>query len=612
MKSNFFVFLSKELYSFFASLKLAVILLLIFVVLLSYATVYESVYGTPAAQMAIYSTVWFDFLLFLLGVNVLCSALIRFPWRKRQTGFVITHMGILVILLGSLITRKFGIEGQLMLTEGDVGRTMRLNDSVLSISAPQLNVKETIAPNSIMKHGIPAGKSVKYAIGESGLECYIDQYFHNPRSQQVVKDTGTVPNPAIQVSLRRPELTQPMGKQWLFSLDPQVSQIDFGMAKVYFKQVDSQDDLAKALGHPTQEDIEDSNGRLVLNHGNAHVAAVINVSDLLAGPVEFEHHGETYTCELVSLIERGKIQDNQLVDDPQGALNPVLRFKLSHGNVEESHMAFALFPEFGSMHGEQGSGINATYEYPTEGSSGQQNRMDVIVGPEGKLHYRTLNQGGVLKSGEVLIGEEIHTTWSNSLTLKVEKYYPQAVRDFVVVEAGEDAPGQRNNPLLKVRLAHNGRETEGYASFNAPKAMMVGGVPVEVYFGSQMYPLGFEVKLLDFRAPRYPGTNRPMRFESDVMLIDQTKSLEEKHKVFMNNPLVYNNFKVYQSSYIEGQNGQPDISIFTVARAPGTSTIYVGSIILCLGMVLIFCSKTYGYRRTSPFVSGANQTEERV
>ncbi|MDP8245387.1 MAG: cytochrome c biogenesis protein ResB [Candidatus Hinthialibacter antarcticus] len=609
MKPDIIVFLGKELYSFFASLKLAVILLLVFVVLLSYATVYESMHGTPAAQMAIYSTVWFDFLLFLLGVNVLCSAMIRFPWRKRKTGFVITHVGILVILLGALVTRKFGMEGQLMLTEGEIGKSLRMNDSILSISAPQLGVKETYNPNSYMKNGVPSGKSIQYKMGESGLVCYIDQYFDNPRSQEVVKEDGQVANPAIQVSLRRPELTESMSRQWMFALDTQRSQINFGMAKVNFKKANSQEELDKALSAPSQVAPGDSKGKLILSHGTAHVAATIDMSDLMSGPVEFEHHGETYRAEFISLIERGKIQDNQLVEDPEGALNPVARFKIIHGNVEETHMAFALFPEFGSMHGESGGGLSAAYEYPMDQDAGSQNRMDIIVGPEEKLHYRTMNTGGALVKGEIVIGEEINTSWNN-LMLKVDQFYPKAKRDFVVVEAGEDAPGQRNNPLLKVRVAHNGREAEGYASYGNPKVLMVAGAPVEVYFGSQIVPLGFSVKLLDFRAPRYPGTNRPMRFESDVMLIDESNAIEEQHLVFMNNPLVYNNFKVYQSSYIEGKNGQPDVSIFTVARAPGTSTIYAGSIIMCLGMILIFGSKNFGYRRTSPFVSGAKQQGE--
>jgi len=59
----------------------------------------------------------------------------------------------------------------------------------------------------------------------------------------------------------------------------------------------------------------------------------------------------------------------------------------------------------------------------------------------------------------------------------------------------------------------------------------------------------------------------------------------------MNNPLYYNNFVVYQSSYIEGKNGSSDISIFSVARAPGTPIIYFGSIVMVLGMIIIVYQK---------------------
>ena len=44
--------------------------------------------------------------------------LIRIPWRRRQTGFVVTHLGILVLLAGCLLTQRAGIEAQLPIFEG--------------------------------------------------------------------------------------------------------------------------------------------------------------------------------------------------------------------------------------------------------------------------------------------------------------------------------------------------------------------------------------------------------------------------------------------------------------------------------------------------------------
>ena len=58
-------------------------------------------YGMAAAQEWIYQTKGFALLLAFLGTNILCAALIRYPWTKRQTGFVITHAGLLIVLGGS-------------------------------------------------------------------------------------------------------------------------------------------------------------------------------------------------------------------------------------------------------------------------------------------------------------------------------------------------------------------------------------------------------------------------------------------------------------------------------------------------------------------------------
>ena len=62
----------------------------------------------------------FAVLLAFLGMNILCAALIRYPWKKRQTGFVVTHAGLLTLLLGSYYSVRTADEGQVGMLEGDV------------------------------------------------------------------------------------------------------------------------------------------------------------------------------------------------------------------------------------------------------------------------------------------------------------------------------------------------------------------------------------------------------------------------------------------------------------------------------------------------------------
>ena len=83
------------IYRFLASLKLAVFSIATLAATLAYATFFESWYGAGAAQEYIYRSPGFAILLAFLGMNILCAALIRYPWKKRQTGFVVTHAGLL-------------------------------------------------------------------------------------------------------------------------------------------------------------------------------------------------------------------------------------------------------------------------------------------------------------------------------------------------------------------------------------------------------------------------------------------------------------------------------------------------------------------------------------
>ena len=115
------------LFAALASLPLAVALLAVLVVVLVWATLLESRYGMAAAHFGVYDTDWFLALGTLLAINVFCAMSIRFPWRRRQTGFVVTHAGILFLLAGCLISRMGGIEAQLPVYEGQAANRAYLD-----------------------------------------------------------------------------------------------------------------------------------------------------------------------------------------------------------------------------------------------------------------------------------------------------------------------------------------------------------------------------------------------------------------------------------------------------------------------------------------------------
>jgi hypothetical protein len=111
----------------FASLQLAIVLLSLFTLCLAMATFLESAYSTRIAQFLVYRSWWFSLLLGLLAANILCAALKKmdlqklarrsWPWKKHQTGFLITHAGLLTLVFGGLLTAWGGTDGQMILID---------------------------------------------------------------------------------------------------------------------------------------------------------------------------------------------------------------------------------------------------------------------------------------------------------------------------------------------------------------------------------------------------------------------------------------------------------------------------------------------------------------
>src|SRR4051812_9895565 len=138
------------IYRFLASLKLAVFSLSTLAAVLAYATFFESWYGAAAVQEWVYRSTGFALLLGFLGANILCAALIRFPWKKRQTGFVITHAGLLVLLAGSWYSLQHADEGQLGMLEGDVsGQMVRIDDPVIRVRKLDEHTRQPVSETTI-------------------------------------------------------------------------------------------------------------------------------------------------------------------------------------------------------------------------------------------------------------------------------------------------------------------------------------------------------------------------------------------------------------------------------------------------------------------------------
>src|SRR5699024_3321784 len=118
-----------------------------------------------------------------------------------------------------------------------------------------------------------------------------------------------------------------------------------------------------------------------------------------------------------------------------------------------------------------------------------------------------------------------------------------------------------------------------------------GGLDFHLRYGSKEYELPFSIKLTDFIAEKYPGTeDNPTpsysSFKSKVELIDNGETTP--HEIYMNHVLDYGGYRFFQASFMPDEKG----TILSVNHDWwGTWITYIGYYLLSLGLMLIMFIK---------------------
>ncbi len=133
------------------------------------------------------------------------------------------------------------------------------------------------------------------------------------------------------------------------------------------------------------------------------------------------------------------------------------------------------------------------------------------------------------------------------------------------------------------------RESENISSGSC----LVNGKTVEITYGSKITSLPFSIKLNKFILERYPGSNSPSGYKSDVVLVDKSENIEMPAIIFMNNILKYKGYRFYQSSFDQDEKG----TILSVNHdMAGMLVTYTGYALLFIFIIMALISKNTVFR----------------
>ena len=549
-------FNQNPLVRWFGSLKLAVVLLLSFGIAIAAATFVEARLGTDGARALIYNARWFEILLAVLVINLILLLMRRMPYRGRQTGFVLVHIAIIVILVSAGITRFFGYEGIMPIREGQAADFLYSDQDHIQLS---LGDEEVSFPVRLYRPGAQSARRTLHLGGRS-YHVAVTEYWPHYTERLVAGEGG---EPALQLVLVGEEGMERRGLPLGESLRVDESRIHF-----------------LAGGLPATDAVSPYGELRIRLEGKTHHLPVPAEppADLVASDLRFtitEFHPDF------------KVGDDPDLSRPLN--NPMIRVNITGPDGQQGErLLFAFHPDFSMSHGGQEEAfadLHLLYHLEQGLLIARGEAGEVVARATQSLAVMDMETAEVsreIPAGETFTVETmvLYRASDGDLAFVLEDYLATAVRRGVASDDPHDPAA-----VQVVVTEPDGTRAEALVfedTAGTPIPLTDGTATVA--YGPITIPLPYRVHLDDFVLQTYPGSDNPASYESHVLLFDPEQGINgEPARIYMNHPLTHRGFKHFQSSYDTDRRG----TILSVNYDPGKWPTYFGYTLIAIGFILV-------------------------
>jgi hypothetical protein len=472
------------------SLQMAVVLLTLFAAVLAIGTMVESWYSDKLAKELVYKTWWFTTLLALLGVTIFFAAVKKWPWKKYQTGFLITHLGLLTLLAGGIVNSVQGTDAVLPLIDSDdpafqreyelpqaSGQIIDRDDSHIVITrfvggehkTARFRFNPGTLPWSTKDYektepdmflqvlnwfAHPFGRSWSVSV-DNGAKLEVLGYYPHVTRKRTFRDAlpeeARSSFPAVHVHFVS-QMTGMKFDGWVASNPHSVSQSVFRPGPGQLELLGSRlpaDLVDEFCSDPRSHGVRGRKGQLVLVvKGEKHR---VNVEESLAND-RWDPIGESGWSVKVSHYSG----QNQEIDYPSyPAFRPVVRFDLKHDSQPNEVMRFQTEGRYSvgralpmvkerfsmqaarRLYGEDFNrrNLQVWYHAPDNrwGDDALRAVVQLIPGEDGQLYYRSFHSSGVggfryESSGTIRSGGSSKPVWGGMQgRIRVSNYLSEAI-----------------------------------------------------------------------------------------------------------------------------------------------------------------------------------------
>ncbi|WP_445455291.1 cytochrome c biogenesis protein CcsA [Flavobacterium sp. HNIBRBA15423] len=220
---------------------------------------------------------------------------------------------------------------------------------------------------------------------------------------------------------------------------------------------------------------------------------------------------------------------------------------------------------------------------------------------EGKMTIQTPFEGNFMRMADQMQGK---VTKDSVQPLQLRSLYNIAGNQFVfpempikgkmIYKSNNDYQDKQTPDAIVVSIESQGKKEKvtlvgSKGMQGAPQMIKIGDLDFTLFFGSKVYETPFNVKLDDFIADKYPGTEKSYSaFKSKIEIIDTEKNNSFKDSIYMNNILDYRGFRFFQAGFDPDEKGT---HLSVNHDQWGTWITYIGYFLLYFALMAILFDK---------------------
>lgn len=506
-----------------SNVKFAVIIITLFTLALVFGTFMESYHGADYAGRLVYKSWWFILIEICIFISVFMATVVRLPAKKRLYGFYTIHAGILTLFIGSFFTYINGIDGSIQLLPNTPAHTVLVNEDILKVEFSALQ------------------KAYTYKLPYAHKETYLDKSL---RDIKLLRYLPSAEDKTIWTSAPSHNSEHHSASYFLFN-----------------ENLDQKVTLSLSPN-------SDFKSMMRLGLLNFHYMPAI-LKDCFKRPSKSGfiiwniQNGECFIAEDRDL-EVGKTTKNT-------------RFMLL--KYQGEYLKF--FPDFSPVPVNDDLTKNTTTPFRVLSKKIFEDKPNLFLFGKHVAFYHKGLKKWKMKDLDKGVASLPWMGFKLRLLKFSQSQYPILRPEYI-------KPTQESGEIIKGSLKAVEIEFMGdkyWVKNSAPLEISNGKSKIRFSLGPKEINIPYQITLDKFKMNKNPGTNNPASFESYVQLLDgRGKGIVEDHHIYMNNPLKYDDFTFYQSSYFPIGPEQFG-SVLSVNYDPGRFFKYLGSLLIVLGSI---------------------------